>query len=66
MMLKILLTITLMFAFFFIVLFALTGWEKTHRNDEKIYDGLMEMCAWSCIFAIIFGVFSLATWIVWG
>lgn len=65
MMLKILLMITLIFAFFFIILFGLTMWAKTHA-DEKTHDGVETLCAEVLIMTIIFGVFSLATWIVWG
>ena len=65
-MLKIFLSATLFFCFTSIFLFLLSAYEKTHRNDEKTFDGIIEMCAWNVILMILFGIATLTTWIVWG
>ena len=65
MILKILLTITLIFVFLVIILFCMSIYANI-RMDEKTCDDILTACAQCIVGTLGFGVMTLATWIVWG
>ena len=64
MLVKILLTVTLIFTFLFIIFFGI--WKRFHEHSDDDLNGILTVSAICIVLAIIFGVMSLSIYLVWG